>query len=98
MSLAIKNGDYDRALADAQLLVRDHPKSYENRVMLAEVYKARGDHILAGLVYRRAFDDFPTNIAARSAYAAHLRTSGNVSEAERIIRIRRTPPETKRNS
>lgn len=90
-SLALKKGDYDQALADAQLLVRDYPRSLENRQMLAKVYEVKGDTVLAGLVYRQAFNDFPGSSAARSAYATHLRTTGNFSEADRISRTRRSP-------
>jgi hypothetical protein len=68
---------------------RDARVSYLAALFLAEVHEAAGNDKAAIVAYRAANTSCPDALAARVALAYLLRSSGQIEEADRILRERR---------
>lgn len=76
----------NQALSDARVLVRDHPTSPEDRVLLARIHAARGDLKLAEATLREAYNDMPGSEAIVADYAALLTRQKRPAAAVDILR------------
>jgi cellulose synthase operon protein C len=95
---ALDRGDLAEALRRAQLLVRDYPKDLGHRFLLARAYERQQEIVLAGLVYRQAYRDFPGDPLARTRYVQHLTRTGQSASAalianSKIARPAKSPPQ-----
>lgn len=66
------SGNFDQALQDARVLVRDNPDLEEPRVVLGEIYQMRGDDGLADATFQQALKDFPQSARILAGYMDFL--------------------------
>lgn len=91
--ISIAKGDFDRALADAQVLVRDNPDLATPRVVLGQIYALRKESGLANAVFQQAIKDFPDNTEVLSGQLDFLQGAGRRPEAMQAAEVftRRNP-------
>ena len=77
----------DTALEDAQAIVAKAPQDSGGRIMLARVYDARGDTVMAENHYARALSEISGAFDALQAYVAWLQAKGQVDRARDVARM-----------
>lgn len=82
----LRRHNFDQALNDARVLVRDQPKIGDYRLLLARVYRVKGDAILAESTYRDAYNDIPGNEYVLADYLGFLSRQKRPADAARIAR------------
>lgn len=95
--ISMEEGDLNQALADARVLVRDHPEDIENRTLLSRVYEARRDARLAESTLRTAYNDVPGSEPLLESYVDFLRRHDRTRAAAEIAQefTKKNPASTK---
>ncbi|MFM9978675.1 MAG: tetratricopeptide repeat protein [Sphingomonadaceae bacterium] len=82
--IKLASGDLTRALSDAQLVLRDDPKSVEARLLIIDVYRRRNDMTRARRLFEEATRQLPQNLQVARAYVAFLGAKGDSGRALEI--------------
>lgn len=70
--IAMARADFDRALADAQVIARDNPDLAAERGLLGQIYALRKENGLAEAAFQRAMQDYPDSAAVVANYVNFL--------------------------
>lgn len=81
---AMAQRQYDKALADAQLIVSNDPGADAASLLIAQAYAAKGDDALAAAAFGDAQSRSPNNVALARARANWLISKGRAAEAAQI--------------
>lgn len=84
VDLDLATNRLDAALADAQRLVTENPKSAEDRLRLVAVYKRRKDDSLARSALWQAFNDVPASPLLFARLRESLQADGRTDEISRL--------------
>ncbi len=82
----ISTKNFDGALRDARVVLRDDPGSASAHALLAQVYMARGDTLLADADITAGFNDNAEDPAFLKLYAARLIANHRGDDAINIVR------------
>lgn len=95
--ISLERGDLNQALADARVLVRDHPGDVENQTLLSRVYEARKDMLLAESTLRTAYNGRPGSEPLLESYVDFLKRHDRAAAAARVAAefIRKNPASAK---
>jgi predicted Zn-dependent protease len=75
----LANGQLDRAIEDANIVVADSPQEYLGYVVLAGAYSANGSAIRARQTFERGMDALPQSKLLADAYREFLVDSGDTN-------------------
>jgi tetratricopeptide (TPR) repeat protein len=88
--IALRRRQFDQALSDVQLVIRDNPDMPSARLLLASIYSARGEDVLARAALVDAAEALPENAEIMRARAnfliAHKEVDGALSVATSFTR------------